>query len=66
MLNVLIRTIKEELIWSKKRESPFQLEEDLKVWIAKYNNDYPHSSLNYKTPEQFEKKQLSFTTKIAA
>ena len=27
----------------------------VKVWIVKYNTDLPHSSLNYKIPEQFEK-----------
>ncbi|MHC4139961.1 MAG: integrase core domain-containing protein [Planctomycetota bacterium] len=62
----VIRTIKEDLIWIKEWKSPSQLEEELKAWIAKYNTDFPHSSLNYKTPEQFEKEQLSCTTKNAA
>jgi transposase InsO family protein len=62
----VIRTIKEDLIWIKEWKSPSQLEEKLKAWIVKYNTDFPHSSLNYKTPEQFEKDQLSFTTKNAA
>ncbi len=43
-----------------------KLEDDLKAWIVKYNTDFPHSSLNYKIPEQFEKEQLSCTTKFAA
>jgi len=51
----VIRTIKEDLIWIKEWKSPPQLEEALKTWIVKYNTDFPHSSLNYKTPEQFEK-----------
>lgn len=51
----VIRTIKEDLIWIKEWNSPFQLEEELKTWIIKYNTDYPHSSLGYKTPEQYEK-----------
>ncbi len=62
----VIRTIKEDLIWIKEWKSPSQLEEELKAWIIKYNTDFPHSSLNYKTPEQFEKEQLSCTTKNAA
>ena len=62
----VIRTIKEDLIWIKEWKSPFQLEEKLKAWIVKYNTDFPHSSLNYKTPEQFEKEHLSCTTKNAA
>ncbi len=47
-------------------ESPSQREEKLKVWIVKYNTDFPHSSLNYKTLEQFEKEQPLCTTKNAA
>ncbi len=62
----VIRTIKEDLIWIKEWESTSQLEDELKAWIVRYNTDFPHSSLNYKTPEQFEKKHLSRTTKFAA
>lgn len=60
----VIRTIKEDLIWIKEWGSPLELEEDLRAWITKYNNDYPHSSLGYKTPVQFENEQLLVTTKI--
>jgi len=62
----VIRTLKEDLIWLKLEEweSPFEVEEDLRAWINRYNGDYPHSSLGYKTPVQFEKEQLSLTTKI--
>lgn len=62
----VIRTIKEDLIWIKEWKSPSQLEEEIKAWIVRYNTDFPHSSLNYKTPEQFEKEHLSCTTKFAA
>ena len=62
----VIRTLKEDLIWLKEWQTPFELEEDLKAWIDRYNNDYPHSSLSYQTPVQFEKEQLLFTTKIYA
>jgi hypothetical protein len=37
----------------RKWESPSQLEEEIKAWIVRYNTDFPHSSSNYKTPEQF-------------
>ncbi len=62
----VIRTLKEDLIWSKQEEwkLPFDVERDLRVWINCYNQDYPHSSLGYKTPIQFEKEQLLFTTKF--
>jgi transposase InsO family protein len=60
----VIRTMKEDLIWLKEWESPTELGEDLKAWISRYNEDFPHSSLHYKTPVQFEKEQLLVTTKI--
>lgn len=60
----VIRTMKEDFIWLKEWKSPFELEEELKTWINRYNTDYPHSSLGYKTPVQFEKEQLLLTTKI--
>jgi transposase InsO family protein len=48
----VIRTLKEDLIWLKieQWEMPFDVEEDLKAWINNYNEDFPHSSLGYKTP----------------
>ncbi|MCM8784575.1 MAG: integrase core domain-containing protein, partial [Candidatus Omnitrophica bacterium] len=62
----VIRTMKEDLIWLKVEQwkSPFDVEEDLKAWISRYNNDFPHSSLGYKTPVQYEKEQLLLATKI--
>jgi len=62
----VIRTLKEDLIWLKLEqwETLFDVEEDLRAWIERYNNDYPHSSLGYKTPVQYEKEQLLLTTKI--
>jgi len=60
----VIRTMKEDLIWLKEWQTPFEFEEDLRNWISCYNHDYPHSSLGYKTPVQFEKEQLLLTTKI--
>jgi len=60
----VIRTIKEDLIWLKEWKFPFEFEEDLRTWISRYNEDFPHSSLGYKTPVQFEKEQLLVTTKI--
>ena len=60
----VLRTMKEDLIWLKEWNSPFEFEVDLKSWIRCYNEDFPHSSLSYKTPVQFEKEQLLLTTKI--
>ena len=62
----VIRTIKEDLIWVKDWRSPVELEKDLAVWINSYNEDFPHSSLSFKTPAQFEKEHLLLSTKICA
>jgi len=52
----VLRTLKEDLIWPREWEFPFELERALKQWIKDYNEDYPHSSLNYLTPVEFEEK----------
>lgn len=62
----VIRTIKEDLIWIREWKTPFELEDKLKEWVDCYNSDYPHSSLGYKTPNQFENEQLLITPKIYA
>lgn len=60
----VIRTIKEDFIWVSDYSSPIEFTEGFKAWIERYNSDYPHSSLKYLTPCQFEKEQLQLTTKI--
>ncbi len=60
----VIRTIKEDFVWIKEFSSPFEFTEDFKKWVENYNTDYPHSSLNYSTPSEYEKEQLQLTTKF--
>jgi len=60
----VMRTIKEDFIWVREFSSPIEFTEAFKKWVEDYNTDYPHSSLNYLTPCQFEKEQLLVTTKI--
>lgn len=60
----VIRTIKEDFIWVREFSSPIEFTETFKQWVDNYNTDYPHSSLHYQTPCQFEKEQLLLTTKI--
>jgi putative transposase len=50
----VIRTIKEDLIWPNDFQTPFELQAALDRWVSDYNTDYPHSSLGYKTPCEFE------------
>ena len=60
----VIRTINEDFAWIREFSSPFEFTENFKKWVDNYNNDYPHSSLNYFTPSEYEKKQLLLTTKF--
>jgi putative transposase len=55
----VIRTLKEDLVWPREWLTVEQFKIALDWWIRNYNQDYPHSSLNYQTPEQFE---ASFNT----
>jgi transposase InsO family protein len=50
----VIRTLKEDLIWPNDFATPFELEAALDKWVNDYNTDFPHSSLNYKTPCEYE------------
>lgn len=59
----VMRTIKEDFIWVREFSSPIEFTEAFNRWVEAYNNDYPHSSLSYRTPCQFEKEQLLLTTK---
>lgn len=59
----VIRTIKEDFIWISDYASPVEFTEGFKAWVESYNSDYPHSSLRYLTPCQFEKEHLQLITK---
>lgn len=50
----MMRTLKEELIWLREWESPFELARALQKWVKEYNGQYLHSALGYKAPNQFE------------
>ena len=49
----VIRTIKEDAVWPYEWDSIGELREALALWIGHYNADYPHSSLNYRTPVEY-------------
>lgn len=51
----LIRTIKEELIWLREWSSPEELAQAMPEFAANFNENYLHSALGYKTPNEFEK-----------
>ena len=41
----VIRTLKEDLIWTHDWQSPFDLQPTCEHWIHNYNTDFPHQSL---------------------
>ena len=59
----VMRTIKEDFIWTREFSSPLEFTEGFKRWVEDYNTDFPHSSLNNLTPCQFEKEHLALCTK---
>jgi len=56
-----IRTIKENLVWPNEFATPFELQSALDKWMNDYNADFPYPSIGYKTPCEFEQKELSKT-----
>jgi transposase InsO family protein len=50
----VIRTLKEECLWLREWENPFELVDELKKWADSYNQSYLHSALGYKPPVQAE------------
>ena len=50
----VIRTIKEDLVWPREWKDIYEMKEELTKWIQNYNEDFPHSSLGYMTPYDYE------------
>ena len=46
----VIRPLKEDLVWPREFDSVQAFEAVLKQWVKDYNEDFPHSALNYETP----------------
>lgn len=55
----MMRTLKEELIWLQEWQSVEELKTVLDEFVESFNEQYLHSSLGYKTPNQFEKEQMT-------
>lgn len=49
----LWRSVKYELIYIKAFETVKMLKKEVKEWFEWYNQERPHQSLNYRTPNQF-------------
>ncbi len=50
----MMRTLKEELLWLREWPSATELSEKLDRWIDYYNENYLHSALGYRPPNQAE------------
>lgn len=50
----VMRTIKEDLVWTRDWFSYQQLKNALQSWVHDYNTDFPHSAIGHLTPQQFE------------
>lgn len=51
----VIRTMKEEVALHREHLTIRSVDKSVNEWVAFYNRIYPHSSIGYKAPEQFEK-----------
>jgi putative transposase len=50
-----MRTLKEVYLWWQEWTCPLDLMSGFALWVAHDNEHYLHSSLGYKTPNQFER-----------
>ena len=51
----VMRTIKEDLVWCNDFRDRQEFAVALDRWVWLYNNDYPHSSIGYATPCEYER-----------
>ena len=57
----VMRTIKKDIVWCYDWDHPFNFEIAINKWINDYNTDFPHQSLNNRTPTQFYEQFMSKT-----
>ena len=50
----MMRTIKEDLIYPNDFQTFNELETEMKKWMKRYNEEFPHSALGYDTPLEYE------------
>ena len=51
----VMRTIKEELVHINEYETRDEFTEAFRIWVKRYNIEFPHSALKYRTPYQAER-----------
>lgn len=57
-----MRTMKEELLWLHDWRSPAELATAVTAWLEHYNQQYLHSALGYRPPQQVEQAWMEHTT----
>jgi transposase InsO family protein len=49
----VIRTLKEEVIWPRNWDSADEVRAAVDAWVRHYNHQRPHQALDYATPAEF-------------
>ena len=62
----VIRTMKEEVVWLRDWESADELREALERWQATYNTARPHQALGWLTPSEYRAARLGLAIEEAA
>lgn len=52
------RSLKEECVWQQSFKSFAEAKPKVDAWIRQYNEDRPHQTLGYETPQRFYKRSL--------
>ena len=65
-LNIVLQifsSLKREELYRRKIKSESELRSLVNKYIEFYNSKRPHSTINYKTPDQFEQEYAEITEK---
>lgn len=62
----LIRTMKEEVVWLRDWNDIDELREAIARWVYRYNNVRPHQALDYRTPSEYRAEKLGAAWQVAA
>lgn len=62
----VIRTLKEEVVWLRDWDSIDELRAAIMAWVKRYNEHRPHQSLDWKTPAEYRAEHLDADYAAAA
>lgn len=54
----VIRTLKEEVIWLRDWDSADEVRAAVEAWVRRYNDERPHQALGYATPAEYRTRKL--------